>query len=161
MSKRAGTFVTLDELVDEIGVDAARWYLLQRSHDTTIELDLDLAVEQSKSNPVFYVQYAHARIASLLRKAGDVAHGELAVTALEPAERALVQRLLAFPAEVAEAAVRRAPHRIATAFYETAPILASDVPADVRAVRLALAEVSRRTLERALDLLGVAAPESM
>src|SRR3712207_6354485 len=70
MSKRAGTFVTLDDLLGEIGVDATRWFLLNRSHDTTIELDLDLAVQESKSNPVYYVQYAHARIASLLRKAG-------------------------------------------------------------------------------------------
>ena len=66
MSKRAGEFVTLDELVEEIGVDAARWYLLARSHDTTVDLDLDLAREQSNENPVYYVQYAHARIASML-----------------------------------------------------------------------------------------------
>ena len=71
MSKRAGEFVTLDELVAEIGVDAARWYLLARSHDTTVDLDLDLAREQSSENPVYYVQYAHARIASMLAKAGE------------------------------------------------------------------------------------------
>ena len=71
MSKRAGEFVTLDELVGEIGVDAARWYLLARSHDTTVDLDLDLAREQSSENPVYYVQYAHARIASMLAKAGE------------------------------------------------------------------------------------------
>ena len=71
MSKRAGEFVTLDELVAEIGVDAARWYLLARSHDTTVDLDLDLAREQSNENPVYYVQYAHARIASMLAKAGE------------------------------------------------------------------------------------------
>ena len=71
MSKRAGEFVTLDDLVQEIGVDAARWFLLSRSHDTTIDLDLDLAREQSSDNPVYYVQYAHARIASMLAKAGS------------------------------------------------------------------------------------------
>ena len=71
MSKRAGEFVTLDELVEEIGVDAARWYLLARSHDTTVDLDLDLARSQSAENPVYYVQYAHARIASMLAKAGE------------------------------------------------------------------------------------------
>ena len=71
MSKRRGDFVTLDELVDDIGVDAARWYMLQRSHDTAIDLDLDLARSQSSENPVYYVQYAHARIASILRKAAD------------------------------------------------------------------------------------------
>ena len=70
MSKRAGEFVTLDDLVAEIGVDAARWYLLARSHDTTVDLDLDLAREQSGENPVYYVQYAHARIVSVLAKAG-------------------------------------------------------------------------------------------
>jgi arginyl-tRNA synthetase len=171
MSKRAGTFVTLDELVEEIGVDAARWYLLQRSHDTTIELDLDLAVEQSKQNPVYYAQYAHARLSKLLRDADLPVPGEVPVVALSEVERALVQRLLAFPAEVAEAAERRAPHRIATyaldlaqdftAFYEGHPILKADVPADVRSARLALVALTRRTIARALGLLGVDAPDSM
>ena len=71
MSKRKGEFVTLDELIDDIGVDAARFFLLQRSHDTTLDLDLDLARERSQENPVYYVQYAHARIASILRNAGE------------------------------------------------------------------------------------------
>ena len=71
MSKRAGEFVTLEDLVTEIGVDAARWYLLSRSHDTTIDLDLDLAREQSNENPVYYVQYAHARIVSVLAQGGS------------------------------------------------------------------------------------------
>jgi arginyl-tRNA synthetase len=172
MSKRAGDFVTLDDLAAEIGVDAARWFLLNRSHDTKIELDLDLAVQESKQNPVYYVQYAHARLASLLRKAGeDAVPAELPPVALAPAERSLLQRLLAFPAEVAEASDRRAPHRIATyaldlareftTFYDNHPILKDDVPADVRAFRLALAAVTQRTIARSLDLLGVHAPESM
>jgi arginyl-tRNA synthetase len=168
MSKRAGAFVTLDELLGEIGVDAARWFLLQRSHDTTIELDLDLAVSESRQNPVYYVQYAHARIASLLRNAGEA--GEVHPVALDPTERALVQRLLAFPAVVAEAADRRAPHVVATyaldlaqaytKFYDTCPVLKAEDPR-VRANRLALSAAAQRTLARALDLLGVAAPESM
>ena len=122
MSKRAGEFVTLDDLVDEIGVDAARWFLLARSHDTTIELDLDLAREESAENPVYYVQYAHARIASLLREGRRRRRRRRGRPrpALEPAERALIQKLLAFPAEVAEAAERRAPHRIATYALELA-----------------------------------------
>jgi arginyl-tRNA synthetase len=172
MSKRAGEFVTLEDLVAEIGVDAARWFLLNRSHDTTIDLDLDLAVSQNRENPVYYVQYAHARIASLLRKAGGIAvPQDVPAIELAKAERALVQKLLAFPYEVAEAAARRAPHRIATyalelardftAFYENHPVLRDDVPDDVRAFRLALAAVTRRTIARALDLLGVEAPESM
>ena len=125
MSKRAGEFVTLDDLVEEIGVDAARWFLLARSHDTTIELDLDLAREQSAENPVYYVQYAHARIASMLRKAGaERVEGALAFDpgglALEPAEHELIKKLLAFPAETSEAAARRAPHRVATYALELA-----------------------------------------
>src|SRR4029077_10483946 len=109
MSKRAGEFVTLDELIAEIGVDAARWYLLARSHDTTVDLDLDLAREQSSDNPVYYVQYAHARIASILRKAGvganpgaPTAGAATPAVPLEPAERTLVKRLLEFPDEVIE-----------------------------------------------------------
>ena len=70
MSKRSGDFVSLDELLDDIGVDATRWFMLWRSHDTTVDLDLDLARRESSDNPVYYVQYAHARIASILRKAG-------------------------------------------------------------------------------------------
>ncbi len=113
MSKRAGEFVTLDDLLREIGVDAARWYLLSRSHDTTIDLDLDLAREQSSENPVYYVQYAHARIASMLpRRAPSTSQRALARSvgetgrALDPAERALIKKLLAFPGEVDEAAAR-------------------------------------------------------
>ncbi len=143
MSKRAGEFVTLDDLVAEIGVDAARWYLLARSHDTTVDLDLDLAAEQSSENPVYYVQYAHARIASMLEQAGAervqaacAALAEIEREPLHPAERALVEQLLAFPAELAEAAERRAPHRIAayalelaqtfTAFYRDCRVVGAE-----------------------------------
>ena len=82
MSKRSGDFVTLDELLDDIGVDATRWFMLWRSHDTTVDLDLELARSQSSDNPVYYVQYAHARIASILRKAG--ADAERAAAGLAP-----------------------------------------------------------------------------
>ncbi|MCW2971165.1 MAG: arginyl-tRNA synthetase, partial [Solirubrobacterales bacterium] len=127
MSKRAGEFVTLDDLLDEIGVDAARWYLLARSHDTTVDLDLDLAREQSAENPVYYVQYAHARIASILAKAGaarvraaqEAPAGERREP-LHPTERALIERLRAFPDELAEAAERSAPHRITAYVLELA-----------------------------------------
>jgi arginyl-tRNA synthetase len=172
MSKRAGEFVTLDDLVAEIGVDAARWFLLARSHDTKIELDLDLARQESSENPVYYVQYAHARIASLLRRAGEEMAATAAVTPvdLEDAERALIKKLLSWPAEAHEAAERRAPHRVATyalelareftAFYEACPVLKA--PSDeVRAFRLALSQATQRTLARALDLLGVEAPQHM
>ena len=202
MSKRAGEFVTLDDLVQEIGVDAARWYLLSRSHDTTIDLDLDLARAQSSENPVYYVQYAHARIASMLTKAGiarvaaaleEAGAGEpLRVVALggatngrqaealvvgaeeEPlhsSERALIKRLLELPGEVAEAAQRRAPHRIAayalqvaqdfTAFYRDCRVVGAE-PEAVERQRIALSVAARGTIARCLeDLLGVGAPREM
>ena len=124
MSKRSGDFVSLDELLDDIGVDAARWFMLWRSHDTTVDLDLELARRESSDNPVYYVQYAHARIASILRKAGGEASGGRGRRA-DPGHRrwsrpsaTLVKRLLEFPDEVREAAARRAPHRICA--YSTA-----------------------------------------
>jgi arginyl-tRNA synthetase len=171
LSKRAGTIVTLDDLVSEIGVDAARWFLLSRSHDTTIELDLDLAVRESSENPVYYVQYAHARIASVLAKAGvsgdDAPAFADRTTPLEPGERALIMKLLALPAEVAEAADRRAPHRICTyalelaqeftTFYRDCRVVGSEV----EDFRLALCVAAKRTIARSLDLVGVSAPESM
>jgi arginyl-tRNA synthetase len=175
MSKREGEYVTLDELVDEIGVDAARYFLLSRSHDTTVDLDLDLAVRETSDNPVYYVQYAHARIASILEKAGGdrVAEGlsELApVEPLDAAERALIRRLLAFPGELAEAAERRAPHRIAayalelaqefTAFYRDCHVLGVE-PRQTESLRLALSLATRDLLARSLALLGVSAPSSM
>ncbi len=181
MSKRRGIFNTLDELIDDIGVDAARFFMLQRSHDTTVDLDLDLAREQTNENPVYYVQYAHARIASVLARAGEarVAEALAAVaagaasegtTALEPAERALIKKLIAFPDEVAEAAERRAPHRIAayalelaqdfTAFYRDCRVVGAE-PASVESFRIALSVAAQRTIAQALGLLGVSAPTSM
>ena len=179
MSKRAGEFVTLDDLLGEIGADAARWYLLARSHDTTVDLDLDLAREQSSENPVYYVQYAHARIAAVLAKAGaervrtalaGVADGDGGRAPLHAAERALVKQLLAFPDEVAEAAERRAPHRIATyalqlaqdftAFYRDCRVLGAE-PAAVESLRIALSVATQRTIARCLELLGVSAPAEM
>jgi arginyl-tRNA synthetase len=190
MSKRQGTFVALDELLDDIGTDATRFFMLQRSHETTVDLDLDLARRQSQDNPVYYVQYAHARIASILRKAraegaapGSGSGDELdesAVTAAaaldealaapaQPAERALVQRLLDLPGEVRSAADRRSPHRLAayattTArefhnFYDKCQVLGA--PGGLQPARLALAVAAKRVIARTLDLLGVSAPERM
>ena len=175
MSKRRGEFITLDDLIEAIGVDAIRFFMLQRSHDSTIDLDLDLAREESAENPVYYVQYAHARIASVLRKAGDE-RVEAALAAagdglvLDPAERELVKKLLAFPAEAAEAAERRAPHRIAvyalelaqtfTAFYRDCRVVGAE-PEAVESFRLSLCVATRRTIARALGLLGVSAPDTM
>jgi arginyl-tRNA synthetase len=182
MSKRAGEFVALDELVEEIGVDAARWYLLARSHDTTVDLDLDLAREQSSENPVYYVQYAHARIASMLDRAGAERVGAAVATVsaeagagefaepLHPSERALVLALLGFPGVLAEAVARRAPHRLAaaalelaqgfTAFYRDCRVVGAE-PHAVESFRIALSVASMGTIARCLDLLGVSAPDRM
>ena len=175
MSKRRGDFITLDELIGEIGVDAARFFMLQRSHDSTVDLDLDLAREQSSENPVYYVQYAHARIARILERIGDerveqALAEQPAGLELHPAERELVRKLLTFPAEVGEAASRRAPHRIATyalelaqaftAFYRDCPVKDAE-PEALKSFRIGLSVSTKRTLARALDLLGVSAPESM
>jgi arginyl-tRNA synthetase len=185
MSKRAGEFVSLDDLVEEIGVDAARWYLLARSHDTTLDLDLDLARQQSNDNPVYYVQYAHARIASMLVRAGiervaeavaaagavgENEEGDEAAEPLHPSERSLILLLLGFPGDVAEAVDRRAPHRLAahalelaqgfTAFYRDCRVVGSE-PVDVESFRIALSVASMATIARCLDLLGVNAPKRM
>jgi arginyl-tRNA synthetase len=175
MSKRRGEFITLDDLVTEIGVDATRYFMLSRSGDSTIDLDLDLARAESSENPVYYIQYAHARIASVLRKAGEERVAEaLAATGtpveLHPSERELVKKLLAFPDEVLEAGERRAPHRIAayalelaqvfTAFYRDCQVVGAG-PRALEDWRLRLSVVSQRTIARALDLLGVTAPDEM
>jgi arginyl-tRNA synthetase len=175
MSKRRGDFVMLEELIEEIGTDATRWFMLSRSADSTVDLDLTLAREQSAENPVYYVQYAHARIASVLAKAGEervaaALSAARADLALEPAERELVKKLLAFPAEVAEAAARRAPHRIAayaletaqtfTAFYRDCRVVGAE-PEGLESFRLALCVATQRVIARSLGLLGVTAPDSM
>ena len=175
MSKRRGDFVTLDELVDDIGVDAARWYMLQRSHDTAIDLDLDLARSQSSENPVYYVQYAHARIASILRKASDegVDTGRSGGSIAQPAEqseRDLIKRLLELPAEVTEAAARRAPHRLCAyamtiagdfhAFYRDCQVVGAEGEG-VQEARLALCMATKDSIAQVLGLLGISAPERM
>jgi arginyl-tRNA synthetase len=191
MSKRKGEFASLDELIDDIGVDAARFFMLQRSHDTALDLDLELARRQSQDNPVYYVQYAHARIASILRKAvsagsvpaasgeGDAvdetalavaAGGDLALTApAEASERALVQRLLEFPNEAAAAAERRAPHRLAAFAMATAADFHAfyrdcqvvGAGGGVEQARLGVCVAAKRVIARTLGLLGVSAPERM
>ncbi len=177
MSKRSGDFVGLDELLDDIGADATRWFMLWRSHDTEVDLDLELARSQSNENPVYYVQYAHARIASILRKAGIGEDGAAAGagtptpdTPLAPAERELVKRLLELPEEVREAAARRAPHRICTysttvaadfhGFYRDCQVVGAEGEGVERS-RLALSLLTKRTIASALGLLGISAPERM
>ncbi len=178
MSKRSGDFVTLDELIDDIGADAARFFMLQRSHDTTVDLDLDLARKTSNENPVYYVQYAHARIASILRKAEEEtgesaekrATGDFAALPVEPTERALIKRLCELTDEVAETAERRAPHRLCAyamevardfhAFYRDCQVVGASGEG-VEDARLGLCLLTKETIARTLGLLGISAPERM
>jgi arginyl-tRNA synthetase len=169
MSKRAGTLVTLSDLIDDIGVDAARFFLVQRSHETPLDLDLDLAREQSQENPVYYVQYAHARVAGILAQAPAGGADRQAPTELDPSERALVLRLLEWPEAVREAEQRRAPHRVGSylidlardfhAFYHRCRVV-GEAP-EVEAFRLDVCRAVGSVTRLGLDLLGVEAPERM
>jgi arginyl-tRNA synthetase len=173
MSKRKGDIVTVDDLVEAIGVDASRFLLVGRSHDVALDIDLDLAVQQSSQNPVYYVQYAHARICSILRNLPDGgvgAAGEaLPPVGAGPHERSLVRLMARFPEVVAGAAEQRAPHRIVTylgdlaaefhVFYKHCRVLVDD--AEVSAFRAGLCVAARTVLAAGLDLLGVSAPDSM
>jgi arginyl-tRNA synthetase len=177
MSKRRGEFITLDELLDEVGVDATRFWMLQRSHDRTVDLDLTLAKQESPENPVYYVQYAHARIVTMVGRlpedrvaAALDASADWDGDALQGAERELIKALVAFPDEIAEAAERRAPHRIAayalqlaqefTAFYRDCKVVGAE-PEATESFRIALSQAARQTISLALWLLGVSAPDSM
>jgi arginyl-tRNA synthetase len=167
MSKRRGDVVTLDEFVNEVGVDAARWYLTARGPDQTITIDVDLAREKSEKNPVFYVQYAHARIAGILRNAGAAEPDPEPQAELAPEERDLVKRLAEFPAIAAEAAQRRSPQALPTyairladdfhRFYHHHRVLESDE----QGFRLALVTATKAVIARSLDLVGVEAPDRM
>ena len=177
LSKRAGTIITLDELVDAVGVNAARYSLTRASTDSPLTLDLDVITRQASENPVFYVQYAHARIASLLRNAEDmgVTRGDDFDPGLLSHEREndLLKALGEFPAVVATAAELREPHRVARyledlagtyhKFYDVCRVLPrDDEPAtDLTRARLWLVEASRIVFANGLDLLGVSAPERM
>jgi len=166
MSKRRGDVVFLDELLDTIGVDAARWYLVSRGHDQTIELDVDLAKQRTQKNPVYYVQYAHARIGGILRNAEDGGSATLS-GALAPEERDLIKRLLEFPALTAESAERRAPHAIPTyairvaddfhRFYHHHRVLGTES----EDFRLGLIRATQLVVARCLDLIGVEALDQM
>jgi arginyl-tRNA synthetase len=170
-SKRAGNIVTLDELLDEVGVDVARYFYVRSSHRTEVNFDLDLAIRQSEENPVFYVQYAHARISSIFDRAG-ISPGEVGKVPageLAPEERLLVLELLDFPRVIQNAAARREVHPLPTyletlatrfhQFYTVHRVLIDD--ADLRARRLALCAATKSVLNTGLDLVGVEAPEKM
>ncbi|MEM1042344.1 MAG: arginine--tRNA ligase [Bacteroidota bacterium] len=173
MSTRKATFVTLDDLIDEVGPDVVRFFFLMLSPGTHLNFDLDLAKEAGEKNPVFYLQYAHARIRSIERKAEETG---VAVTdtpdwslLAHESETALMKELLRLPERIADAAARYEPHRLATylrdvatafnAFYRDCHIV-GEAP-DLAAARLALARAARITLAGGLDVLGITAPEQM
>jgi arginyl-tRNA synthetase len=175
MSKRAGTFVTLDELIDEVGTDAARFHLLMFSNDVTMRFDIEAVKRQSLENPVYYVQYGHARIASILRKA--VERGveirpidDVDLSRLEDdAELDVLRAVADVPGQVASAAELRAPHRLTHAaqdlaarfhrFYTECPVLSDD--AELTQARLWLCRGTKQAIANLLGLLGVSAPEAM
>ncbi|MFZ0573590.1 MAG: arginine--tRNA ligase [Candidatus Cybelea sp.] len=173
MSKRAGEIVTLDDIIDEVGVDAARFFFIMLAVESPLTFDLALAVEKESENPVYYVQYGHARIASVLRNAlGDdvaAARGASLEPLVHPSELSLVRRLAEFPSVVRGVVERLAPHRLARyardvaadfhQFYTECKILTDE--RDVRLARLALCLASKNVLARALSLAGVSAPDSM
>jgi arginyl-tRNA synthetase len=166
LSRRRGDIVFLDEFMDQIGVDAARWYLVNRGPDQTIELDVDLAAERSQKNPVYYVQYAHARIAGILRNAGAAAPA-VPAGPLATEERELVKRLAELPSVAADALAKRGPQGVAVyairvaddfhRFYHEHRVLESEQ----EAFRLGLCRATRAVIARCLDLLGVDAPDRM
>jgi arginyl-tRNA synthetase len=173
MSKRAGDIVTLDEIIDEVGIDAARFFFIMLAVESPLAFDLKLAVEKNNENPVYYVQYGHARIASVVRRAlaEDVeAVPRADLTPLQhPSELALARRLAEFPGVVAGVVESLAPHRLARyardvasdfhQFYTECKILAEE--RELRRARLALALAAKTVLARALTLCGVSAPDSM
>jgi arginyl-tRNA synthetase len=182
MSKRSGSFVTLQEVIDEVGPDAARYLMLLRSPDSPLDFDLDLARQQSNDNPVFYVQYGHARVCAVFAKArqeapeADPAGADLSLLT-SPFEREMMKRLARFPDEVADAAAKREPHRMTIyltelvrtfhAYYSARDVNGAPahkiVGADpgLTAARLALADAMRTVLANGLELCGVSAPERM
>jgi len=173
LSKRTGDMITLREVVDEVGPDAMRYFLLSRSADSQMEFDLDLAVAQSDENPVYYIQYAHARICSILRNAEqlDASDADLALLT-HPAELALLRQMVQLPEIIQLAATQLAPHHLTYyayelasnvhAFYRDCRVISSD-PADeaVSKARLRLVQACQAVLRRVLGLMGMSAPEVM
>jgi arginyl-tRNA synthetase len=174
MSKRTGKAVTMRDLVDEVGLDATRYFFAMRSSDTHLDFDLDLAVSESNENPVYYAQYAHARICSILRSGEEqgLTADQNADFSLIGAEKEieLLKKLGEFPQAVGEAALKRVPHRITNyimelaatfhSFYNAEKVLDSEQPERTKA-RLALINAVQITIKNALNLIGVSAPERM
>lgn len=173
MSKRTGESITLRELMEEVGTDAARYFFLMRSIDSQLDFDLDLAKKQSSENPVYYIQYAHARICSIFRQTAEVGlnlDGEIKFNLMNSnAEIDLMNKIFEYPDEVEKSAVEFAPQRIARyaydlaaqfhGFYRDCRILGVDE--ELAKARLALIKITAHTIKHALNLLGVSAPTSM
>ncbi|HHV64431.1 MAG TPA: arginine--tRNA ligase [Peptococcaceae bacterium] len=176
MSKRSGRYITLRELMDEVGKDAARFFFLLRDPDSTVEFDLDLAKQESQDNPVYYVQYAHARLCSILRQARELGYDpdinpkqEQLALLNSPEERDLLKKIADLPGEIALAAKLTEPHRLARyvldlaalfhTFYNSQRVLVPDE--DLRTARLGLVRSVRYVLANVLRILGVSAPEKM
>lgn len=175
ISKRAGSYVTLRDLIDEVGRDATRYFLVARAPSSQLTFDIDLAISKSNENPVYYVQYAHARVCSVMRKLADLgwnwSASDVVDLALlnEDAEKALLKKLSAFPEVVARAAEQFEPHKVATyleelasdfhSYYNAVKVLVDEQA--LRNARLALSEAVRQVIVNGLTLLGVSAPEEM
>ena len=173
MSKRAGTAIPLRELMEEVGTDAARYFFLMRSTESQLDFDLDLAKSQSADNPVYYIQYAHARICSIFRQAAEASlklDGAPKFSLMTSAsEIDLMNKIFEYPAEIEKAAAEYAPQRIARYVYDLASTFSSfyrdcrilGVEKDLATARLALIKITQHTIQHALALLGVSAPERM
>jgi len=175
LSKRTGDIITLREVLEEVGPDAVRFFLLARAADSQMDFDLDLAVEQSAENPVYYIQYAHARIASILRYAQergiDFADGDVSLLR-HPMELALIRRMLLLPEVVEQAAENLAPHHLAYyaldmagvfhSFYKECRVVSSDpADAELSKARLKLVSAAKVVFAKVLGLMGMTAPEKM
>ena len=170
MSKRTGAGVTLRELCEEVGVDAVRYFFAARAASSHLDFDLDLALEQSSSNPVYYAQYAHARLCSVLESAKDIKIDENAPLLKEASESELLKKTMEFPHIVENAASKRAPHMLATyiqelaasihSFYTNCRLIDRD-NLELTASRLALAKAAKIVMKNALSVLGVNAPNKM
>ena len=170
MSKRTGAGVSLRELCEEVGVDAARYFFVARAASSHLDFDLNLALEQSSSNPVYYAQYAHARLHSVLESASDIQIDDSAVNLKEDSESELIKKLMEFPHIIEISATKRAPHMLATYIQELAANIHSFYTnckmidrsnLDVTASRLALAKAAKIVMKNALGVLGVSAPTKM
>ncbi|HEV7200856.1 MAG TPA: arginine--tRNA ligase [Candidatus Limnocylindria bacterium] len=173
MSKREGSYVTLDELVDEVGADATRFLFTLRSANQHLEFDMDLARQQTNENPVYYVQYAHARCSSILRQpaadALDADPGDATVLLVHPAEQTLIRHLMRLPEAVADSADRRETHELPryamevanlfSQFYRDCRVLTDDVA--LSTARVGLVRTTRQVLANSLALIGVSAPDTM